>query len=103
MPGYELKLLDETGQAVAAGDVGDLWVADDSAAPFYWHKHEKSKRAMRGEWVFTGDRYRIDEAGFYWYAGRGDDMLKVGGLWVSPVEVEAALVAHDVELRRSHL
>jgi benzoate-CoA ligase len=91
VPGYELRLLDEDGREVATGQVGDLFVKGDSAAPFYWHQHAKSLRTMRGEWVHTGDRYRRDEDGFYWYEGRSDDMIKVRGEWVSPIEIEHAL------------
>ncbi len=90
VPGYELHLLEE-GREVTAGQVGDLFVKGDSAAPFYWHQHAKSVRTMQGEWVHTGDRYRRDEDGFYWYEGRSDDMIKVRGEWVSPIEIENAL------------
>jgi acyl-coenzyme A synthetase/AMP-(fatty) acid ligase len=64
----------------------------------YWNQHEKTKSTIEGHWIRTGDKYTQDVDGFYWYAGRSDDMLKVGGLWVSPVEVESALVAHDAVL-----
>jgi benzoate-CoA ligase len=88
------RAADELGSVVAAGDVGDLWVAGDSAAPYYRHQHEKSKRAMRGEWTFTGDLYRVDDDGFFWYQGRSDDVIKVGGEWVSPIELENARLEH---------
>jgi benzoate-CoA ligase family protein len=91
VPGYELRLLDEAGRGVAAGQVGDLFVKGDSAAAGYWHQHAKSLRTMQGEWVHTGDRYRRDDDGFYWYEGRSDDMIKVRGEWVSPIEIENAL------------
>src|SRR5438874_2259552 len=65
-----------------------------SAPTLYWAQHEKSKRSILGEWFFTGDRYRVDKDGFYWYEGRSDDMIKVSGLWVSPIEIEAALLEH---------
>ncbi len=91
VPGYELRLVDERSEAVATGVVGDLLVRGDSAAPYYWHQHAKSVRTMRGEWVHTGDRYRRDQDGFYWYEGRSDDMIKVRGEWVSPIEIENAL------------
>jgi benzoate-CoA ligase len=91
VPGYELRLQDEDGREVATGQVGDLFVKGDSAAPFYWHQHGKSRQTMRGEWVHTGDRYRRDEDGFYWYEGRSDDMIKVRGEWVSPIEIENTL------------
>lgn len=94
VPGYELRILDDDGKAVAVGDAGHLFVKGDSAAPFYWRQREKSRRTMQGDWTATGDRYRMDEDGFYWYEGRADDMLKVGGEWVSPIEIENALMEH---------
>jgi benzoate-CoA ligase family protein len=94
VPGYELKILDDEGRPVPAGRAGDLYVKGDSALALYWAQHEKTRRSVLGDWFFTGDRYRVDEDGFYWYEGRSDDMIKVGGLWVSPVEIEAALVEH---------
>jgi benzoate-CoA ligase len=94
VPGYELKILDEDGNAVKQGDAGDLYVKGDSALALYWAQHEKSKRSILGDWFFTGDRYRVDEDGFYWYEGRSDDMIKVSGLWVSPIEIESALLEH---------
>jgi acyl-coenzyme A synthetase/AMP-(fatty) acid ligase len=69
-------------------------VRGDSCAAYYWHQHEKSKACMRGDWFTSGDRYRRDADGVYWYEGRVDDMLKVGGLWVSPVDMEGTLMAH---------
>ncbi len=94
VPGYELKILDDEGRPVKAGDAGDLYVKGDSALALYWAQHEKSRRSILGEWFFTGDRYRVDEDGFYWYEGRSDDMIKVSGLWVSPIEIESALLEH---------
>jgi len=94
VPGYELRILDDDERPVAPGDTGNLFVKGDSAAPFYWHQDEKSRHTMRGEWTATGDRYRVDEEGFYWYEGRADDMLKVGGEWVSPIEIENTLMEH---------
>ena len=94
VPGYELKILDEHGEPVAQGQAGDLYVKGDSALALYWAQHEKSKRSILGDWFFTGDRYRVDEDGFYWYEGRSDDMIKVSGLWVSPIEIESALLEH---------
>jgi benzoate-CoA ligase len=94
VPGYELKILDEEGVPVEPGEAGDLYVKGDSALGFYWAQHEKTKRSVLGEWFFTGDRYRQDGDGDYWYEGRSDDMIKVSGLWVSPMEVEAALIEH---------
>ena len=94
VPGYELRILDDDGMPVAAGDTGNLFVKGESAAPFYWHQREKSRQTMQGEWTATGDRYRVDADGFYWYEGRADDMLKVGGEWVSPIEIENVLMEH---------
>jgi 4-hydroxybenzoate-CoA ligase len=96
--GYEVRILDESGRATAADEIGDLLVKGDSTMAFYWNKHEATKRTLQGEWIRTGDKYRRDADGFYWHAGRSDDMLKVGGQWVSPVEVEAALIAHPAVL-----
>jgi benzoate-CoA ligase len=94
VPGYELKILDPEGKQVKQGEAGDLYVKGDSALALYWAQHEKSKRSILGEWFFSGDRYRVDEEGFYWYEGRSDDMIKVSGLWVSPIEIESALLEH---------
>jgi benzoate-CoA ligase len=94
VPGYELKILDEEGRPVAPGEAGDLYVKGDSALAFYWAQHEKTKKSVLGDWFFSGDRYRQDADGDYWYEGRSDDMIKVSGLWVSPMEVEAALIEH---------
>ncbi len=77
VPGYELKLVDHEGNEVPQGDIGTLLVKGDSAAQFYWHKRQKSRQTMQGEWINTGDKYYIDSDGFYWCAGRADDMLKV--------------------------
>lgn len=94
VPGYALKLVDEAGQPVAPGEVGDLWVSGPSSAVAYWNKRELSQKTFVGPWTRTGDHYRVDEEGHYVYQGRSDDMLKVGGIYVSPFEVEAALLAH---------
>jgi len=94
VPGYELKILDAEGQAVPTGEAGELYVKGDSALAFYWAQHEKTKRSVLGDWFVTGDRYRVDEDGFFWYEGRSDDMIKVSGLWVSPIEIESVLMEH---------
>jgi 4-hydroxybenzoate-CoA ligase len=94
VPGYELKLIGDDGQEVPKGEIGTLYVKGDSAAQQYWRKREKSRRTMQGEWINTGDKYYVDDDGYYWCAGRADDMLKVGGIWVSPVEVENCLMEH---------
>jgi acyl-coenzyme A synthetase/AMP-(fatty) acid ligase len=95
LDGYDAALLDERKQAVARGEVGDLYIRGESVCREYWNQPEKTAQTMQDGWLRTGDKYTQDEDGFFWYAGRGDDMLKVGGLWVSPVEVENALVAHE--------
>ncbi len=96
VPGYEARILDEDEQPVEKpGEAGYLSVKGDSAAAYYWRNHEKTKETMKGEWLFAGDWYRVDEDGYYWYEGRADDMIKVSGLWVSPVEVENTLGDHD--------
>lgn len=92
--GYEVKIVDESGNEVPRGEVGNLLVKGETAAVFYLHQYEKSRRTFLGEWLLTGDKYYVDEDGYYWHAGRSDDMLKVGGIWVSPVEVESALLGH---------
>jgi benzoate-CoA ligase family protein len=94
VPGYAARLLDDDGGAVPTGAIGHLWIKGDSVCAGYWNQHEKTKQTIEGQWIRTGDKYSRDEDGFFWYAGRSDDMLKVGGQWVSPVEVENALVAH---------
>ncbi|HLB47599.1 MAG TPA: benzoate-CoA ligase family protein [Anaerolineales bacterium] len=93
-PGYEVKIVDENGVEVLRGEVGNLLVKGETAALFYLHQYEKSRKTFLGEWLFTGDKYYVDEDGYYWHAGRSDDMLKVGGIWVSPVEVESTLLSH---------
>jgi benzoate-CoA ligase len=94
VPGYEVKLIDDDGSDVKQGEIGLLLVKGGSAAQQYWRKREKTKLTMQGEWVNTGDKYYMDEEGYYFCAGRGDDMLKVGGIWVSPVEVENCIMEH---------
>ncbi len=94
VPGYVLRLIDDEGRDVPQGEIGTLLVKGDSAAQQYWKKRMKTRSTMQGEWVNTGDKYYVDEDGFYWCAGRADDMLKVGGIWVSPVEVENCLSQH---------
>jgi 4-hydroxybenzoate-CoA ligase len=98
VPGYELRLIDDEGKDVSQGEIGTLMVKGDSAAQMYWRKREKTRVTMQGEWINTGDKYYVDEDGYYWCAGRGDDMLKVGGIWVSPVEVENCLSHHAAVL-----
>ena len=96
--GYEVKIVDHDGAPVAVGDVGSLMVKGETTAIFYLHQYEKSRETFCGEWLFTGDKYTMDSDGFYWHAGRVDDMFKVGGLWVSPTEVEGVLAGHPAVL-----
>ncbi len=93
-PAFEAKIVDEEGCELPLGEVGNLMVKGDANSPYYWNKHEQTKRMMQGEWLKTGDTYYRDEEGYYWYCGRSDDMLKVGGLWVSPIEIENTLMEH---------
>jgi benzoate-CoA ligase family protein len=96
--GYELKIVDDAQQEVPRGEIGNMLVKGETAALFYLHQDAKSRQTFRGEWLFTGDKYYVDEDGYYWHAGRSDDMLKVGGIWVSPVEVESTLISHPAVL-----
>jgi benzoate-CoA ligase family protein len=92
--GYDARILDNDGQPVPAGEVGNLWIRGDSVCACYWNQHDKTVDTIQGPWLRTGDKYSVDEDGYYWHAGRADDMLKVGGQWVSPVEVENVVLAH---------
>ncbi|HUJ74890.1 MAG TPA: benzoate-CoA ligase family protein [bacterium] len=94
VPGYEARLVDDKGRDVPDGQVGALLAKGDSAAAFYWNKHEKTKATMLGEWLVTGDQFHRDDEGYYWYHGRNDDMMRVSGAWVSPIEVENELLTH---------
>jgi benzoate-CoA ligase len=98
VPGYDVELRDENGRLVADGEVGDLYIRGPSAALMYWTNHAKSRATFQGEWTRSGDKYVRGEDGRYVYAGRADDMLKVSGIYVSPFEVEAALVQHPAVL-----
>ena len=95
VPGYEARILDDSRTPVPTGEVGNLWVKGESTCAYYWNQHNKTKKTIEGEWILTGDKYYQDEDGFYWYCGRSDDMLKVGGIWVSPIEVENTLIQHS--------
>ncbi len=92
--GYKAKVCDDDGREVPRGDVGTLWVSGDSMALEYWQQHEKSKQTFRGDWCVSADKFQQDDDGYFYFCGRGDDMLKVGGKWLSPVEVENALLQH---------
>jgi len=98
VPGYEARLVDEAGKPVPTGEVGNLLIKGDSTAACYWNKHERTKLTMLGEWIVTGDKYTQDAEGYFHYCGRSDDMLKVGGIWVSPFEVESTLIGHPAVL-----
>jgi benzoate-CoA ligase family protein len=98
VPGYEAAVVDDEGRPLPAGEIGNLRVKGDSTMAYYWNQHEKTRNTLIGSWIQTGDKYYRDADGYFWYCGRADDMLKVGGIWVSPVEVEAALVAHPAVL-----
>jgi benzoate-CoA ligase len=94
VPGYAAKIVRPDGEEAAPGEIGNLWVRGDSAALYYFQAHEKSKQTFHNDWVVSGDLFRCDEAGYFYYAGRADDLLKVGGIFVSPVEVEGVLMRH---------
>jgi benzoate-CoA ligase family protein len=94
IPGYEARIVDEQGNAVARNEIGDLLIKGDSTCSGYWNKHEKTKETFVGDWFRTGDKYYQDEEGYFWYAGRSNDVFKVHGLWLSPAEVESVLIAH---------
>jgi benzoate-CoA ligase len=98
VPGYRLKLVTESGTEAAPGEIGDLFVSGPSAALMYWGNRDKSRSTFQGEWTRTGDKYTCDADGIYTCAGRSDDMLKVSGMYVSPVEVESTLLQHPAVL-----
>jgi benzoate-CoA ligase family protein len=98
VPGYDARILDDEGREVANDETGNLWISGDSTCAGYWNQAEKTQKTIEGAWLRTGDKYTRDADGFFWYAGRSDDMMKVGGQWVSPIEVENAVMAHpDVQ------
>ena len=98
VPGYELRLVDEQGNPVKQGELGELQIAGPTSASHYWNNRDKTRNTFVGGWTKSGDKYSMDADGYYAYGGRSDDMLKVSGIWVSPAEVEAALVSHDAVL-----
>lgn len=98
IPGYEAKLIDESGVEVTRGEIGALFIKGDSICAGYWNQHEKTKSTFEGAWFHTGDKYYQDTDGYFWYAGRSDDLFKVNGRWLSPAEVESALIAHPAIL-----
>jgi len=98
VPGYALRIVDDAGAPVPPGEVGELQVRGPSAAMAYWNNREKSRATFQGEWTRSGDKYYRNRDGYYVYSGRSDDMLKVSGIYVSPIEVESALIAHEAVL-----
>ncbi len=98
VPGYEARIVDENGNELGDEDIGELIIRGPSAAEGYWNQRAKSRRTFAGEWTYTGDKYRRDTDGYYYYCGRTDDMFKVSGMWVSPFDVEAALLSHEAVL-----
>jgi benzoate-CoA ligase family protein len=95
VPGYEIRLTDDHGEELEGPEaVGTMEVRGGSRAAYYWHRHDQTMKSMRGEWLLTGDRFRRREDGTYVYLGRADDMLKIGGLWVSPLDMEQVLLEH---------
>jgi benzoate-CoA ligase len=98
VPGYELRIVGDEGQLCGAGEIGELQIKGPSAALLYWNQRERTKSTFVGEWTRSGDKYTRDADGYYTYGGRTDDMLKVGGIYVSPFEVEASLMTHPAVL-----
>jgi benzoate-CoA ligase len=98
VPGYRVRLVDDDGNPVPKGEIGELQVAGPTAAPYYWNNRERSRHTFMGNWTRSGDKYREDADGYHVYCGRTDDMLKVGGIYVSPFEVEGALASHEAVL-----
>jgi 4-hydroxybenzoate-CoA ligase len=98
VPGYDAKIVDENHEELGDGEIGELVVRGPSSAEGYWNQRAKTRRTFAGEWTYTGDKYLRDPDGYYQYCGRTDDMFKVSGVWVSPFEVEAALVSHEAVL-----
>jgi benzoate-CoA ligase len=99
VPGYEVRLVDDHGNVISKpGELGELQISGPTSAIMYWNQRERTKNTFQGPWTRSGDKYSFDSEGYYTYGGRSDDMLKVSGIYVSPVEVEAALITHDAVL-----
>jgi benzoate-CoA ligase len=96
--GYQVRLVDEDGKPVPKGEIGELQVSGPTSAAYYWNNREKSRNTFLGAWTRSGDKYIESEDGYFTYCGRGDDMLKVSGIWVSPFKVEAVLASHEAVL-----
>lgn len=94
VPGYEVKILGEDLDEIEGQEPGNIWVKGGSQFAYYWNQPEKTAASIHDDWFFTGDRYRRDAEGYYYYEGRADDMFKVSGLWVSPIDVENVLIEH---------
>ena len=94
VPGYEIRLTDSQGNSISRAGSGLMWVRGDSAAPLYWNRPEKTRETMHDGWIRTGDRFRQDDQGYYYFEGRADDLIKVSGQWVHPLEVERCLAEH---------
>ena len=95
VPGYDLRIVDEGDVDISGPEIGELLVRGASSASCYWNQRAKSLSTFQGEWTRSGDKYFLDSDGYYHYCGRSDDMLKVGGIWVAPFEVESALLAEE--------
>ncbi|MFA6018748.1 MAG: benzoate-CoA ligase family protein [Rhodospirillales bacterium] len=98
VPGYRARILDNSGHEVPIDEVGRLWIKGPSSAKYYWNNPAKTAETLVDGWLNTGDTYRKDKDGYYYYCGRNDDMLKVGGIWVSPFEIESTLIGHPMVL-----
>jgi benzoate-CoA ligase len=96
--GYEARIVDADGREVETGEMGTLKIKGDSAALCYWNAQEKSKSTFAGDWCTSGDQFHVDAEGYFWYHGRTDDMLKVGGIFVAPAEIENCLLQHNAVL-----
>lgn len=94
VPGYQALIVDEKGNPVPDGETGELWIEGESSALMYWNDHRKSKETFAGDRIRSGDMFTRDEDGYFWYQGRADDLIKVGGIWVSPLEIEECLRHH---------
>jgi benzoate-CoA ligase family protein len=94
IPGYEARIVDDAGRDVPQGEMGNLLVKTDALCAGYWNQHERTKSVFEGHWFRTGDKYYQDEDGYFWCAGRSDDLFKVSGSWLSPTEVESQLITH---------
>ena len=98
IPGFDARIVDDNDCLVTTGEIRNLLVRADSTCAYYWNQHEQTKNTIDGQWIRTGDKYYQDADGFFWYAGRTDDMMKVSGVWVSPIEVESVLMEHPTVL-----